>query len=210
MKEHPVFIPTVVGPLAALVSEPDGQARAGVVLLHGGSRRAGPHQAWVRAAAELTELGLSVMRIDYPGRGDSSLAKPRRREEKPLRQTAAWFRRETGLDLLVLGACSGARRGLHAVAKGLDVLSLGMISPYLRTLPAAPSLRRIARRVRPRMGVNTSPRFTRVDRQVARSLDAALHVAPIWVLLGDQDYAVRDLSRLRQMMSNGHKLEVEV
>lgn len=210
MIEHPVFIPTSVGPVAAIVSEPDGPVRAALMLLHGGSRRAGPDQAWAIAARELAKLGLVVMRIDYPGRGDSSLATPKRFEDKPLAQAASWLREETRQELLLLGACSGARRGLAAVAKGLDVANLGMISPYLRTLPGSPSLRRIARRLRPRRAVNRSPRFTRVDRELAKTLDQALHHTDMWVLMGDQDYAARDLERLQRAMSNGRRLEVEV
>lgn len=58
--------------LVAVLHQPEGACRAGVILLHGwAGYRAGPHQMFVKLARQAAERGFCCLRFDFRGRGDS-------------------------------------------------------------------------------------------------------------------------------------------
>src|SRR5205823_3473454 len=75
VSEHAVLIPTSAGPVGAIVTEPRGASRLGVVLFPGGgdAGRSGINASWARAARAIADRGLTVLRFDYPGARESGV-----------------------------------------------------------------------------------------------------------------------------------------
>jgi esterase/lipase len=122
-----------IGPtgLHAVITESVGRpARHGVVFLNNGVATAdGPARAWVGFARALAaEGGVSCLRLDFSGLGNSPDLKSRRsgraRRDDPTPRTSARevldadrFLRERGVDdVTVVGLCSGAQTAVRTVA----------------------------------------------------------------------------------------------
>jgi dienelactone hydrolase len=186
MGDHAVLIPTSLGPVGGVVSEPGDERRAALVLLQGAGRpaRSGVNSFWTGIARALAERGVVVVRFDYAaegesievGEGDYSAAVreigsgPRGRAEVDLHllgEVVAWFRaRLDGQRPLFAGLCQGARMALELVA--MDPQAAGpcfLIAPYLRK-PAS-----------------SEP----IDPLVVSSLEASLKHVPTCLLVGEMD-----------------------
>lgn len=147
MTDHAAIVPTAVGPVGAIVSEPEGVPREALILLQGGGApcRAGVNGNWARLARELAERGIAVLRFDFIAEGDSSmvgedvLREPGWRQDTNLailRELAPWFLERTGVaDLLLAGSCHGARVALEFAAEDASVKGSFLIVPYLWNLP---------------------------------------------------------------------------
>jgi hypothetical protein len=100
--------------------------RAGVLVVNSGLRpRTGPYRLYVRVARRLCAAGLYVLRMDFPGIGDSpghfADASAFRRQfvdnTELTRRVAGFFRSEWRLDSLGLcGLCTGAINALVTTA----------------------------------------------------------------------------------------------
>jgi len=125
--------------LMGILHEPAAARRdVGVVLLAAGVKaRVGPHGLYTRLATALAEQGLSVLRFDFWGLGDSegTAVEPLLADlygsvscGRFVADTVAavtWMRQTTGVDRVVLaGLCGGAITGLLAGAGRPDVAGL--------------------------------------------------------------------------------------
>jgi pimeloyl-ACP methyl ester carboxylesterase len=100
-------------------------------------RRVGPHGWYVPLARRLASGGLTVLRIDLGGLGDSA-PRPSSRH-RPVYPTEAvddvrlaveWLRREQGVEQVhLLGLCSGAYHAFKAAVAGVPLASALMLNP---------------------------------------------------------------------------------
>ena len=151
MTERAAILPTSVGPVGAIVSEPEGPPRAALILMQGGGPpcRAGVNAVWARFAREIAREGIAVLRFDFAGEGESMVAGAdvprevgwRRNTDLAIAcELAPWFRQLTGLDeLLVAGSCHGGRVAFDFAAADDGVRGTFLVVPYLWNLP--PNLR---------------------------------------------------------------------
>ena len=219
MKHNGIFIPTPQGPIGGVVTVPETDPAACAILLHGGrGARGGPH--FVRLSDTLAELGFVVLRMDYPGEGDSSLVAGGSETDarEAVIQAGEWFqRRNADLDLLVYGRCYGARSAIALAAKAPTIIGLGLTRPFLREVSsnggvAMPEEIRTMRRAR-RLGLERPPVIIEasVDPALRADFDVVVGKAPVWALVGeDDDIENADLFRLRDDLgAMGERLEIE-
>ena len=195
--DHPVFVPTSSGPLGGIVTEPDGDERGAAVILEGiNGRRSGVNQIWTHAARALAELGLVVLRLDYPGRGDSRPAVPGPDADLALVEAIGWFRERTeGLGLHLVGSCFGVRPAASFAQHEPALASLTLHVPYLARVPSRRIVARAARRFRRELVVvRSSP----MDDAVCSSILAVARRAPTVVVAGEQDVHLPDAVELRR------------
>lgn len=112
----------------------DGASEVGLLMVTGGSQtRIGSHRMYERLARNLSENGISCLRFDRRGVGDSEGEDPGFRGSAPdLVAAAAVFRREAPAvrRLFGFGLCDGATAlALHGGALALDGLIL--VNPWL-------------------------------------------------------------------------------
>ena len=204
--DHPVLIPVGEDPLGGMITAPaSAPPRAGLVLLPEGGNRSGANRMWADLARTLAQRGVSVLRPDYPGFRDSTRIDPSSPQgARALREALAWFRdRIETPDLLLLGSCRGARHGvvLGASAPG-DLRGIGLVVPYLRRPPELGRLLRLVRRVwrgvrPPHFRPGDRPRIrTGVDADLQELLSSIAGRTPVWVLVGEHDYAATDVAAL--------------
>lgn len=142
VSETAVTIPAGASSLFGVLSRPAGaQRRAGgpaVLILNAGAiHNIGPDRLYVRLARLWAARGLTVLRLDLSGIGDSR-ARPGAEENvvysahaaSDIEQAVAWLKREQGAgDCHVLGLCSGAYHALKAAVGGPALKSAVMINP---------------------------------------------------------------------------------
>ncbi len=207
MSDHPVLIPTSIGPIGGMVSVPDGGGKAAAVLVAGvGGRRFGVNRLWTAMAWDLADRGYVVLRLDYPGgQGDSSLA-TRDGTPKPFREVLAWFRQRTGeLPLVLLGSCYGARLVASVGSVEENLLGIGLITPtFVRWKKAATMdedeslASKVRRKARKKIG-RVAP--LALDQRVVDAVSKALQRTQVWAMVGEKDHRARtDLSRLQAVL----------
>jgi dienelactone hydrolase len=147
MRDHAAIVPTSAGPVGAIVSEPDGPARCGLVLLQGGGApcRAGVNAHWARLGRDLAERGVAVLRFDFAAEGESTMVGEdvprdvgwrRNTDLAVLGELAPWFREQVEVeDLLLAGSCHGARVALDFAAEDERVKGAFLVVPYLWNTP---------------------------------------------------------------------------
>ena len=132
--------------LYGVLTQPVGlPSSAGVILLNNGvAPAAGPGRAWVEFARALALEGVTSLRLDFSGIGDSPDARRRRvRREEAVPRTAgaellaaADFLRRRGVQTVTaVGLCSGAHISVRTAAYGDGVDTVFAINPplyYLR------------------------------------------------------------------------------
>jgi dienelactone hydrolase len=141
--ERPVQVDTGAGStLFGVLAEPDSPAgprrRPAVLMLNSGSvHHIGPNRLWVRLARQWAARGITVLRVDLSGIGDSA-ARPGA-EDNVVYSAHAMEDVSAALDFLhrevqagerhLVGLCSGAYHALKAAVAGQDVVSSTMINP---------------------------------------------------------------------------------
>ncbi len=119
MTELPFTLQNRRGETLVGVHHPAPNAKATIIMLHGWSgTRSGPHQMLTRAARHFADAGLSCLRFDFAGRGDSdgdtelaTLATMR----DDARDVFRFAQEQSDAPLWVLGLCSGCEIALASV-----------------------------------------------------------------------------------------------
>lgn len=222
MTDHPVLLPTSKGPVGGVVSEPEGTARAALILLQGGGPpvRCGINALWTRIARNLASEGVVVLRFDFACEGDSAMIgvdAPREPAWKsavnlPItREVSAWFRERAGMEILLAGSCYGARLALELAAEDRRVEGVFLITPYLagvRRKGGKPSAPNEALADLPRVSESHS------DRLGALAVDSSRGIIergrPLWILTGEADGPHSLELRERVGEIGGRSVEVEV
>jgi len=132
-------------------SEPDSSPRlpASVITLHGwGGYRVGPHRFMVKLCRALAGVGVSSLRFDFRGRGDSTgdekLATLDTMIDDTCRAVEFARRRAPAAAVTLWGLCSGGNVAIGAATLNREVRNLVLLS----TLPFVPdkgSAERVAR-----------------------------------------------------------------
>ena len=191
MSDHPVLIPTSLGPVEGMVSEPEAPRRAALMFVHGAGRdrRSGINAVWARMARDLADLGVAVLRADFGRRTESNGSLVRRalgqtdamwKQDVVVRhEIAEWWREKLGTsELWVAGSCYGARVAIHLAARNPAISRLFLIVPFLRRRYTG--WQRLQRRLAPR---DHMP----IHRLAARDLIAVVDRIPVAVLYGEHD-----------------------
>jgi len=229
--DHPVLVPTSHGLLGGIVTEPRSAATAAVLVLQGAETRSGTNRIWAQLARTLADLGAVVLRLDYPGRGDSDPQPDVRAAyaatRPSVREAVAWFgERAGGLELMLIGTCYGGRVALDLAAdlagEKPRLRAVGLVTPHLRTPPSTvaraaqvvfgPSVRAVRK-----VALRSSRTYTSIrdrvlsprDPAAERMVAAAAQSAPVWILVGDQDAAAREAFWFASQRSVNGRLSVE-
>jgi alpha-beta hydrolase superfamily lysophospholipase len=139
--ETPVFV-DAQRTLFGIVAQPPNAPRGGraILLLNAGAQpRIGPNRMWVTLARHWAARGVTVMRLDLSGLGDSA---PRAGEAEnavyspagtaDIADAAAYLRREHGASTIdVVGLCGTAYHGLKAAAAGVAIDRVVAINPQV-------------------------------------------------------------------------------
>src|ERR1044072_1965173 len=193
MSEHAVLIPTRLGPVGGIVSEPTSTQRGALILIQGlGSPgRAGVNANWTQLARDLARLGLVVLRFDLAHEGDSTATAPdvphgegwrRSTDLAMLREIAPWFLQHTGeRELLLAGSCHGGRVALEFAATESAARGLFLITPYLWS--RQPSKRHGA--APPPEPVAGGGPTLNTEAERPAGFSACLERGPVWVLVGE-------------------------
>lgn len=226
MSDHAVLIPSAHGPVSAIVSEPEDEAHATLILLPGGGppARAGINSVWTRVARALAGGGVRVLRFDMAGEGDSVLvgrdvqrrfAWRRDTDLALLRDVAAWLRGRIGApELLVAGSCYGARVALDWAAGDGDTRGAFVAVPYLwnRPPPSAQVPKRTrSQRLRDALRLRRELEAWELDSppvDVVEGVRVSLSRGPVWMLVGEKDRQDAHVVR-EQLGAAGAQLEIE-
>lgn len=201
--------------MGGIVSEPPGDARAGMLLIapHGRPARSGVNSFWARLARRLAERGVVVLRLDNSregetlpiGEGGSGQEWRRKLDMMLLRQAMPWFReRLEGLDLLLAGSCSGGRAAIELAGRDPSaVAGTFLIVPHLRVPVGAE--RAPGERVLPAESDDPDA----IDPPLVELLRTILSRGPSWVLVGDGDKP--DIPALIRLLGpTPHDLELDL
>lgn len=129
------------GPLFGVLCEPAGEARAAVLIVAGQPQtRVGSHRMFTDLARMLASMGVTSLRFDVGGWGDSpGEALPFEASDRDIAAAAARLRGEVRAlaPLWVLGLCDGASAAVLALpalrAAGATVDALVLINPWVRS-----------------------------------------------------------------------------
>jgi pimeloyl-ACP methyl ester carboxylesterase len=141
--ELPLYFPAGEDTLFGIVTRTEGSTGYGAILLTGGGATApstNRNRVSVHLARRLATRGLSTLRFDYHGIGESAgvLAGAPKVDEPYLIDLAgaASCIREHGVDRITLiGSCFGARTALAAGPDVRDIAAVVLVSPPLRDVP---------------------------------------------------------------------------
>src|SRR6185437_11577219 len=120
--------------VAAVVTLPDGDPRAAVVLTTGGGGvpRSHRYRLWTQVARGLADRGIASTRMEWQGVGDSTGVGNFDLDDLPteaMGEVAMFTARATGVSALgACGNCGGARTALRLAASGSSFASLALIS----------------------------------------------------------------------------------
>lgn len=123
--------------LVAIVSRPEQPRPRGVLIVVGGPQyRVGSHRQFALLANHLAEQGISVMRFDYRGMGDSS------GDSRDFEQITHDLRAATDAffgtvkeihDIVIWGLCDAASAALFYAHQDPRVSGVVLLNPWVRT-----------------------------------------------------------------------------
>lgn len=121
--EQAYLIPLGEDYLVADINIVDSQA---VIILPGwGGTRYGPQRILLQLASKLAALGLTTLRLDFRGRGESSASANNSTLDSMIEDTCTavqWLRAEHGIkEIILVGLCSGGNVALGAAGLLSDV-----------------------------------------------------------------------------------------
>jgi hypothetical protein len=185
---------------------------------------------FVRMASSLADIGISSLRFDYPGTGESHLC-PTNRWSETTAEIIAGFRERCGTPRLMLVAdCSGVVAAHREVLSGREVLGVAVVRPAFLGAWPQPSRRRRLRAaggrvkrfprnslLRLRHGA-PDPKIQAIWSKddfagMAHTDDLLAELsrrAPLWVLTAETDPATPVLRGLHERLAAGMAYELEV
>ena len=140
-RERAIDIPGAQGPLFGVLTEPPGPSHAAMLIVAGQPQtRVGSHRMFTDLASMLAGHGVSSLRFDIGGWGDSP-GEPLPFEASDRDITAAFVQLSDALlapsKLWVLGLCDGASAAVLALpalrAVGREPAALCLVNPWVRT-----------------------------------------------------------------------------
>ena len=127
--------------LSGILSEPDWGRSLGLVLISAGlTPKPGPFRLYTELARRLTDEGVTTLRFDLGGIGDSNAGYPGQplaaRSELEIRAALDEVAKEqTSGGLVLAGLCSGAEDAVRAAAGDPRVTSVVLIDPFAYRAP---------------------------------------------------------------------------
>jgi hypothetical protein len=216
--DHAVLVPTTLGPVGAIVSEPAGRPRAALILLQGDGRpcRSGIDAVWTHFARDLAAQGVLVLRFDYVGQGEGTMIPKDALTVQHkgdidivlLREVATWFRERSGLtDLLVAGDCHGGRLAIVFAGGDRHVVGAFLSVPYLKKkFVDLETRRKPVGRVRLLLGKVDAGDF---HEDVLKAVPLMLRQGPVWLMAGEKDGdEAFQLKRVLGRKARGLEIEV--
>jgi len=123
--------------LVAIIHKPKQASRRGVMIIVGGPQyRVGSHRQFILLARALAKAGISVMRFDYRGMGDSQGSRRTFYQiEKDIKIAIdEFFKHEQTLkELVILGLCDAVSASLLYAYKDPRITGLVLLNPWIRT-----------------------------------------------------------------------------
>jgi dienelactone hydrolase len=219
MGDHPVLIPTSMGCLEGVVSEPEGVPLMAAIILPGGGGRFGPGRVWRRLARGLADAGVVTLRVDYPERGATGGGRARDRRHAAVQEAVEWFAGRTGdLRILLVGYCYGTRVILRRARLWDRVAAAALVNPYLRvtspnSLPGGSG--RMSRSLLARMGFRRHAPSAGLPNRLDPGLIELLHVAaqrfPVSILVGEHGNRLDDVrTAIASVESRGDTIDLEL
>ena len=218
MIERPLFVPTPDGPLAAMLTLPDGDPAALVMVMQGyGGTRSGANQMLTRLAHALAAEGVATLRADYAGAAESFDAGPSERVAGVRTLVEASRTVVPNAPLYLVASCYGVGPAVH-VAADIDVAGIAVVSPliidrtpkFVVNLRSKPVRRAIGRlRHRLRYGSRRVPPVEQSDNVDTQDGMRELATrAPLFVLGGSEDRTTQALYDFLETMPEPVELEV--
>ncbi len=108
--------------------------KVGIIFLNPGlQNRVGPHRIYVKIARRLNQIGFSILRMDFPGVGDSEgdikdIHFDLFDTEDTLSAIDFFIQEEKIDNVVLLGICAGARNALKVAAKDNRIDSIVLLS----------------------------------------------------------------------------------
>lgn len=128
--------------LAGIITEPSaGAARLGFVLISAGiTPKHGPFRLYAELARRLADEGITTLRFDLGGIGDSAQgsvhAPLRQRTELEIRAAVDYLAEQRGLAAIALGGlCSGAEDAFRGASMDSRVRAVVLIDPFAYRTP---------------------------------------------------------------------------
>jgi pimeloyl-ACP methyl ester carboxylesterase len=225
MADYPVLVPTSVGLLGGVVSEPESEPSIAALFLPGwGTPRWGQNRVWARLGRRLADLGALVLRLDYPGWWDSDPEPEPLSPQNPRRavqEATIWFRERAGnLDLLLVGECYGGQLALELAGEDSTIRGVAYVAPYFRSAPGSvtyaarrfvgPTLPLVRRALGSRVYPGLKRRLVKLrDPEIRQAVAGAAGRVPVWMLVGDGDRAAGHLDWLTAALPPDAQLDVE-
>ncbi len=124
-----MFVPVGDHHLAAVLSLPEGDPRALVVLLQGlGAPRSHKNRVWTRTARDLAGRGIASVRFDYPEVGDSTGTLEGSGPTDEALGVVEFSMRAAGVDRFgAIGNCRGIRTAVDLAGRSSACTSLGLL-----------------------------------------------------------------------------------
>ncbi len=184
LRERPVFVDGPSGPLFGILTEPLAGRRelTGLLLNAGPQRRTGPNRMWVEIARRWAAQGVSTLRLDLAGIGDSEgdptvlarvaeFYKPTYAEQA---RAAIEMLAERGLPqrFVTLGLCAGSYWSSQAALADERVAAVVMLNPRTLVFDEWRHSVKHTRRVKERMFLRSTWRkVIRGEIKLARHLE---------------------------------------
>ena len=231
MEEVALVLATSVGPIAAVLTLPDAEADAVMLIVPGivrggGGTRAGVNQVHVRIARAAANHRVATLRADYAGMGESWDADPHRRSAA-VRDLARWACERTGdVPLLLVANCFGLSPAL-SVCRERPVAGVAMLLPPVlparalrpalaprpsireRFLTTLDGVRSVPRRIGYRVRYGPASHLWRWEQaeylRPVEDLCELVSCTPTWMLMGSRDTCSEPVqSLLPRLRGHGH------
>jgi alpha-beta hydrolase superfamily lysophospholipase len=233
MTDSPILLRTSAGVISAMLTTPDREPVATVVVVQGWSgTRAGANRIWPLLATDLARDGIATLRTDYAGMGESWDARVSARVAGVRELVQSYRDSRPGTPLLFVAHCFGLTPALAVCRVQDGVIGAAVVIPPI--WPEAPSStaplgRRLVRKVRGRLGalrrlpVRTAYalrygagavrmgqlRHDHEEVEGREELTELVRRVPTWMLVGEHDLCLAPTQQLLPELREVGDVELE-